>query len=55
MVYKNILTLLIERQDLPHEVMLVAMRALMNGDYTSEQIAAFLVALPLRRHRASFH
>ena len=48
MIYKNILTLLIERQDLPHEVMLVAMRALMNGDYTPEQIAAFLVALRMK-------
>lgn len=48
MNYKNILTLLIERQDLPHDVMLVAMRALMNGDYTPEQIAAFLVALRMK-------
>jgi anthranilate phosphoribosyltransferase len=48
MIYKNILTLLIERQDLPHEVMLVAMRALMNGDYTPVQIAAFLVALRMK-------
>jgi len=48
MIYKNILTLLLERQDLPHEVMLVAMRALMNGEYTPEQIAAFLVALRMK-------
>ncbi len=48
MIYKNILTLLIERQDLPHEVMLVAMRALVNGDYTPEQIGAFLVALRMK-------
>ena len=48
MIYKNILTLLLDRQDLPHEVMLVAMRALMSGEYTSEQIAAFLVALRMK-------
>ncbi len=48
MTYKNILTLLMARQDLPHEVMLVAMRALMNGNYTPEQIAAFLIALRMK-------
>ena len=48
MIYKNILTLLLDRQDLPHEVMLVAMRALMSGEYTPEQIAAFLVALRMK-------
>ena len=48
MIYSNILTLLLERQDLPHEVMLVAMRALMNGEYTPEQIAGFLVALRMK-------
>ena len=48
MIYKDILTLLLERQDLPHDVMLVAMRALMHGEYTPEQIAGFLVALRMK-------
>lgn len=48
MVYKDILTLLLERQDLPHDLMLTAMRALMGGDYTPEQIAGFLVALRMK-------
>ena len=48
MIYKDILTLLLDRQDLPHDVMLVAMRALMHGEYTPEQIAGFLVALRMK-------
>ena len=48
MLYKELLTLLLDRQDLPHDVMLVAMRALMNGEYTPEQIAGFLVALRMK-------
>ena len=48
MLYKELLTLLLERQDLPHDVMLVAMRALMHGEYTPEQIAGFLVALRMK-------
>lgn len=48
MVYKDILTLLLERQDLPHDLMLAAMRTLMGGGYTPEQIAGFLVALRMK-------
>jgi len=48
MLYKELLTLLLDRQDLPHDVMLVAMRALMHGEYTPEQIAGFLVALRMK-------
>ena len=48
MLYKELLTLLLDRQDLPRDVMLVAMRALMQGEYTPEQIAGFLVALRMK-------
>jgi anthranilate phosphoribosyltransferase len=48
MLYKELLSLLLERQDLPHDVMLIAMRALMSGEYTPEQIAGFLVALRMK-------
>ena len=48
MQYKDLLTLLIERHDLPHDTMLAAMRALMGGEYTPAQIAGFLVALRMK-------
>ena len=48
MLYKELLTLLIDRQDLPHDVMRLAMRALMSGEYTPEQIAGLLVALRMK-------
>ncbi|MDO9468707.1 MAG: anthranilate phosphoribosyltransferase [Thiobacillus sp.] len=48
MQYKDLLTLLIERHDLPHDVMLPAMRALMGGEYTPAQIASFLIALRMK-------
>ncbi|MHB1053460.1 MAG: anthranilate phosphoribosyltransferase [Thiobacillus sp.] len=48
MQYKDILTLLLDRQSLPHDAMLVAMRALMGGEYTPAQIAGFLVALRMK-------
>ncbi|MHB8915357.1 MAG: anthranilate phosphoribosyltransferase, partial [Thiobacillus sp.] len=53
MLYKALLTLLLDRQDLPHDVMLVAMRALMHGEYTPEQIAGFLVALRMKGESVS--
>jgi len=48
MQYKDLLTLLIERHDLPHDTMLVAMRALMSGEWTPAQIAGFLIGLRLK-------
>jgi anthranilate phosphoribosyltransferase len=48
MQYREILGLLLERQDLPREAMLSGMRSLMNGDYTPAQIAGFLVALRMK-------
>jgi anthranilate phosphoribosyltransferase len=48
MQYKDLLTLLLERQDLPRDAMLVAMRALMGGEYTPAQIAGFLIALRMK-------
>ncbi|MFP5410788.1 MAG: anthranilate phosphoribosyltransferase, partial [Gammaproteobacteria bacterium] len=45
MQYKDLLTLLIERHDLPRDTMLAAMRALMGGEWTPAQIAGFLIAL----------
>jgi anthranilate phosphoribosyltransferase len=48
MQYKDLLTLLLERQDLPRDAMLIAMRALMGGEYTPAQIAGFLVALRMK-------
>ncbi len=48
MQYKDLLTLLLERQDLPRDAMLGAMRALMSGDYTAAQIAGFLIALRMK-------
>ena len=48
MVYKDILSLVLARQDLPHETMLTAMRALMGGEYAPEQIAGLLVALRMK-------
>lgn len=48
MNYKDILTLLLDRQDLPREAMLIAMRALMGGEWTPAQIAGFLVALLMK-------
>jgi anthranilate phosphoribosyltransferase len=48
MQYKDLLTLLLERQDLPREAMLMAMRALMSGEYTPAQTAGFLIALRMK-------
>ncbi|MDP3419607.1 MAG: anthranilate phosphoribosyltransferase [Thiobacillus sp.] len=48
MQYKDLLTLLIERHDLPHDTMLGAMRALMSGEWTPAQIAGFLIGLRLK-------
>jgi anthranilate phosphoribosyltransferase len=48
MQYKEVLGLLLDRQDLPREAMLLTMRTLMNGDYTPAQIAGFLVALRMK-------
>lgn len=48
MQYKDMLTLLLERQDLPREAMLSTMRSLMSGNYTQAQIAGFLIALRMK-------
>jgi anthranilate phosphoribosyltransferase len=48
MQYKDVLTLLLERQDLPREAMLSTMHTLMSGAYTPAQIAGFLVALRMK-------
>jgi anthranilate phosphoribosyltransferase len=48
MQYKDLLTLLIERHDLPHDMMLVAMRAVMGGVWTPAQVAGFLIALRMK-------
>ena len=45
---KDLLTLLIERHDLPHDTMLAAMRGLMGGEWTPAQIAGFLIALRMK-------
>lgn len=48
MQYKDILSLVIGRQDLSRDAMLIAMRALMGGEYTAAQIAGFLVGLRMK-------
>jgi anthranilate phosphoribosyltransferase len=48
MTYKDLLTILLDRQDLPREAMLTAMHALMGGEYTPAQIAGFLVAMRMK-------
>src|SRR5512139_2618501 len=48
MQYKDLLTLVIERHDLPRDTMLAAMRALMGGEWTPAQIAGFLIALRMK-------
>jgi anthranilate phosphoribosyltransferase len=48
MQHKDLLTLIIERHDLPHDAMLAAMRALMGGEWTPAQIASFLIALRMK-------
>jgi anthranilate phosphoribosyltransferase len=48
MQYKDLLTLLLERHDLPRDTMLAAMRALMGGEWTPAQIAGFLIALRMK-------
>jgi anthranilate phosphoribosyltransferase len=48
MTYKDFLTLLVERHDLPHDTMLSAMHALMGGEWTPAQISGFLVALRMK-------
>lgn len=48
MTYKDILSQIIGRQNLSRETMLVAMRALMSGEYTAAQIAGFLVGLRMK-------
>jgi len=48
MTYKDLLTILLDRQDLPRDAMLAAMHALMGGEYTPAQIAGFLVAMRMK-------
>jgi anthranilate phosphoribosyltransferase len=48
MQHKDVLTLIIERHDLPRDAMLAAMRALMGGEWTPVQIASFLIALRMK-------
>ncbi|MDP3124558.1 MAG: anthranilate phosphoribosyltransferase, partial [Thiobacillus sp.] len=48
MQHKDLLTLIIERHDLPHDAMLAAMRAVMGGEWTPVQIASFLIALRMK-------
>jgi anthranilate phosphoribosyltransferase len=48
MEYRAFLSLLVDRQDLPHDAMRKLMHAIMGGDYTPAQIAAVLVALRLK-------
>ena len=48
MQHKDLLTLVIERHDLPHDVMVTAMRAVMGGVWTSAQVAGFLIALRMK-------
>ena len=48
MQYKDLITLVIERHDLPHDTMLATMRALMSGEWTHAQIAGFLIALRMK-------
>lgn len=48
MQYKDILSMLVGRQDLSRETMLTAMHALMRGEYTAAQIASFLIALRMK-------
>ena len=45
MVFKDVLSHLLERQDLTQDTMLAVMRQVMSGELTSAQIAAFLIAL----------
>ena len=45
---KDLLTLLLGRQDLPRDAMLGAMRALMGGEWTPAQIAGVLIALRMK-------
>ena len=45
MVFKDVLSELLERQDLTQDTMLTVMRQVMSGELTSAQIAAFLIAL----------
>ncbi len=48
MQYKDVLGQLIGNQDLSHDTMLTAMRALMGGEWTPAQIAGFLVSLRMK-------
>ena len=45
MVFKDVLSQLLERQDLTQDTMLAVMRQVMSGELTPAQIAAFLIAL----------
>ena len=45
MVFKDVLSQLLERQDLTQDIMLAVMRQVMSGELTSAQIAALLIAL----------
>ena len=45
MVFKDVLSQLLERQDLTQDTMLAVMRQVMSGELTSAQIAALLIAL----------
>ena len=48
MQYKDLLTLVLGRHDLPRDAMLGAMRALMGGEWTPAQIAGFLIAMRMK-------
>jgi anthranilate phosphoribosyltransferase len=48
MQYKDLLTLVLGRHDLPRDTMLGAMHALMGGEWTPAQIAGFLVAMRMK-------
>jgi anthranilate phosphoribosyltransferase len=48
MQYKDLLTVLLERHDLPRDTMLAAMHALMGGEWTPGQTAGFLIALRMK-------
>ncbi|NBX00638.1 MAG: anthranilate phosphoribosyltransferase, partial [Methylophilaceae bacterium] len=45
MAFKDVLSQLLERQDLTQSAMLEVMRQVMGGELTPAQISAFLVAL----------
>ncbi len=48
MTHPELLTLLLQHQDLPRETMLAQMHSIMGGESTPVQIAAFLIALRMK-------